>query len=288
MPLSMTGFGRGTADGKGRRYVVEARSVNSRYCEVKVSAPRDLLELEHLLSLRVRETFARGKFEVLLKNERLRGGKNSIDAGRLTARWRELDGVRKKIGLKEPVSLEAVWASSPAGGEPEESDIDAADLFIRATDRALRELKAFRVREGKRLSADIARRLSRVEASVKRIGEVEPSTRESRMEKLRGRVTELLKGAFPDERRLEAELALLVDRSDISEEIVRLGSHVGRFRQLIGSDREVGRELDFLIQEMNREINTIGSKANDLGVVGEVIFVKAEIEKIREQVQNLE
>jgi uncharacterized protein (TIGR00255 family) len=288
MPSSMTGFGRGSVDGKLRRYVVEARSVNSRYCEVKVSAPKELLELEHLLSIQVRDTFARGKFEILLKTERLRPKKRSLDPKLVAARWRELDAIRKQLGLKEPVTLEAALAQLPTGVEPDEADPAALDLFLKATERALAQLRAFRVREGKNLSRDILRRATKMETAVGRIGGSEKGTKDSRMEKLRGRISELLRDAAVDSKRLETELALLVDRADISEEIVRLSSHLGRLKELASAERSVGRELDFLLQEMNREINTIGSKANDLGIVDEVILAKAEIEKIREQAQNLE
>lgn len=288
MPTSMTGFGRGSASGKQRRYVAEARSVNSRYCEVKINAPKEFLELEHLLSLTVRETFARGKFELILKSERLRPKKRPIDTKFLKARWKELDAIRKELRLKEPVSLEAVLGQLPVGNGADEIDATAKTLFVKAAKNALVELRKFRVREGKNLSKDILARTKKLEQAVRRISGAEKTTQKSRMQKLQERVSELLDGGTIEPRRLEVELAILVDRADISEEIVRLGSHVGRLKKLALAERSVGRELDFLLQEMNREINTIGSKANDLGILDEVILAKAQIEKIREQGQNLE
>jgi uncharacterized protein (TIGR00255 family) len=243
---------------------------------VKVSAPKDLQELDHLLSIRIRDTFARGKFEILLKTERLRPRKKSLDPNLVAARWRELDGIRKRLGLKEPVSLEAALGQVSAGGESEEADSGAQQMFVKAAERALSQLRSFRVREGKNLSRDILRRAIKMEAAVGRIGGSEKETKDSRMQKLRTRISELLQETAVDSKRLE------------TEEIVRLSSHIGRLRDLAAAERSVGRELDFLLQEMNREINTIGSKANDLGIVDEVILAKAEIEKIREQVQNLE
>lgn len=288
MPASMTGFGRGSANGKRRRYVVEARSVNSRFCEVKVNAPKEFLELEHLLSLKVRERFARGKFELLLKTERLRSKKRTFDPNVVSQRWRELDRIRKSLRLKEAVSLEAVLRLLPNGEDSEEIDSQTGVFFMKAAERALAQLRSFRDREGKNLSKDLLRRAAKIEAVASRIADSEKGTKESRMEKLKARLSELVRDATLDSKRLETEVALLVDRADVSEEIVRLRSHAGRLKELASANRDVGRELDFLLQEMNREINTIGSKAGDLGTVDEVILAKAEIEKIREQAQNLE
>ncbi|MFH1263706.1 MAG: YicC/YloC family endoribonuclease [Pseudomonadota bacterium] len=288
MPCSMTGFGRGSIDGRGRRYIVEVRSVNNRYLEVKVSVSKEFLELEHLLSLKVRESFARGKFDLILKTERLSPKEKGLDAERIVSKWKELEKIRKKLRLADPVSLETAVGLVPAGNNAEEPDPSAKSLFLRAADRALGELRDFRKREGKNLAKDILRRTIRLDAAVSRISEAEKRTKPAQMEKLRTRLAELLSEPGVDPKRIETEAAIQVDRADVSEEIVRLRSHVGRLKELALADRDVGRETDFLLQEMNREINTIGSKSSDLGTVDEVILAKSEIEKIREQAQNLE
>jgi uncharacterized protein (TIGR00255 family) len=288
MPSSMTGFGRGSADGKSRRYVVEARSVNSRYLEVKVSAPKELLELEHILSLKIRGLFARGKFDLLLKTERLKPKRSGLDSEGVAEKWRELEKIRKKLKISEPVPLEAAIPLVPAGNGSEEVEGAAQSLFLRAAARALDQVRQFRKREGKNLSRDILRRATKLEEQVVRIADGEKRTQTTRLEKLSARLSELLHDKAVDPKRLETEAAILIDRADVSEEIVRLRSHVARLKQLASAEKDVGRELDFLLQEMNREINTIGSKSSDLGTVDEVIFAKSEIEKIREQTQNLE
>jgi uncharacterized protein (TIGR00255 family) len=288
MPVSMTGFGRGSVDGKMRRYVVEARAVNNRFCEVKINAPKEFLELEHLLSRKIRETFVRGKFEILLKYERLKPRKKALDPKLVAERWKELEQIRKKLGLKEPVSLATAIELLPSPNDSDDADPQAEKFFLKAAGKALDQLRDFRKREGKNLSHDILRRALKLDQVVSRIVEAEKGTKEARKIKLEARISELMTEKTVDAKRMETEVALLVDRADVSEEIVRFRSHVARLKELALSERDVGRELDFLLQELNREINTIGSKASDLGTVDEVIVAKAEIEKIREQAQNLE
>ncbi len=287
MALSMTGFGRGVVKGKSQHYIVEVRSVNNRFCEVKVTAPREMLTLEHKLACLVKDTFARGKFEVLLKTEKLKS-QNENRSQELIQHWLDLDSIRKKLGLPKPVSLEAAIQFRSFSRTTDENDPQSYKFFRIATNKALMELKKFRLREGKALTSDISQRAKILDENLRKIEHLVIPNRKARLEKLKTKLKGLVDGVQIDRKRLEMEIAILVDRTDIEEEIVRLKSHILRLQELLLSSGSVGREFDFLLQEMNREINTIGSKATDLTVTKEVIRVKSEIEKIREQAQNLE
>jgi uncharacterized protein (TIGR00255 family) len=288
MPVSMTGFGRGAVKVKGIRYVAEARSVNNRFCEVRVQAPKELLGLEHRLAARVRERFERGKFDVLLKIETASGGRNERkDEAAVIRRWRELETLRKRLGLKDPVRLETALAQTPVPSSfPGE---EAAEKhLLQAAEEALDRLEAFRRKEGAALARDVRARAVQLRRMTQTLGGRAAKGAAERMARLRERVAELSGGRAFDSARLESEMALLADRSDVTEEITRLESHLGNLLETVETAGSVGRKLDFLLQEVNREVNTIGAKANDLGSADLVVTMKSEVEKIREQVQNLE
>jgi uncharacterized protein (TIGR00255 family) len=284
----MTGFGRGAAAEKGTRYVVEVRSTNSRYCEVRVQAPKELLELEHDLAQLTREAFSRGKFDVLLKMERLTPpGARELDEKAILRRWRELDRIRKMLGLREPVRLESALESPSREATPVPS-ARRSKLFEKAARAAFGRLKASRLKEGAVLVRDMARRVRDVERNVLVIESRARGSAGARFARLQERVRQLLGGPEPDPARMQAEIAMLAEKADVTEEIVRLKSHLARLESALREKADVGRKMDFLLQEVNREINTIGSKSADLDVTDGVVAVKAEIEKIREQAQNLE
>ncbi|HLG19328.1 MAG TPA: YicC/YloC family endoribonuclease [Bdellovibrionota bacterium] len=289
MASSMTGFGRGVAKGKEYRYVVEARSVNNRFCDVRIQAPKELLELEHDLAGLVRKEFSRGKIDLVLKAEPLAARKNNgFSEPVVIGRWRELERLRKKLGIPTPVLLETAVALASSRDDRSPFGSDASRLFQKAARGALEKLREFRWREGKALVADIGRRRQTIERAVERVSHQIGEAGRIRIDRMRTRATELLNGKEIAWDRVNVELALLVEKDDVTEEVVRLKSHLKRLEELLGSKGSVGREIDFLLQEMNREINTIGSKSPDLDITGDVILVKAEVEKIREQAQNLE
>jgi uncharacterized protein (TIGR00255 family) len=287
MPASMTGFGRGVVQAKDVRYVVEVRSVNNRFCEVRFQAPKDFLELEHVLAARIRDEFDRGKFDLFLKVEPRGGNGHGLDEEQVIRRWKQLERIRKKLGLGQPVRLETVLTPSTQSEVPKRED-EARKGFLKASEQALAKLRVFRLKEGGALARDILRRLSKMKQSVDQVAEKATHTAEQRLNRLKERVSILLDGKAVDSGRLEMELALLADKSDVTEEIVRLRTHLSTLIGLLNSREAAGRKIDFLLQEIHREVNTIGSKASDLGMTEAVVFLKAETEKIREQAQNLE
>jgi uncharacterized protein (TIGR00255 family) len=286
----MTGFGRGVVTKGGIRYVVEVKSVNNRFCEVRVQAPKDCLELEHLLTARIREKFERGKFDVLVKMETVskEARRNTLDVTAIKSRWKELETIRKALGIHEQVTLQAALHNSSPNGGQTGSPLDAIKKFEQAAAAAFEKLTAFREKEGRDLARDILKRSWILNASLESIEKHAEGSSADRFQKLKDRVALLLSDKAVDSARLDTELAMLADKTDVTEEIVRLKSHLKNLSQSVNAKGSIGRKIDFLLQEINREINTIGSKAADLGMTDKVVTMKMEVEKIREQAQNLE
>ncbi len=290
MALSMTGFGRGVVKKGEINFVVEVRSLNNRFCEVHIHAPKGFLEIEYHLTTRLRETFDRGKFDVVLRAEHHRGAKgDTAEDEKLVSRWKKLERIRKKLKIEKSVPLEAVLTiPSSSNGQELIPDPNSSKYFLKAANEAFRRLEILRAGEGKALVADISKRVFAIGKVVDRIERAALAGRPERLTRMRERITELIHPENMDRNRMETELALLVERGDVTEEIVRLKSHLKRLEKFLISDGSIGRNIDFLLQEIHRETNTIGSKAADLQLTGEVLFMKSEIEKIREQAQNLE
>lgn len=287
MPASMTGFGRGSVTHKGQRFVVEARSVNSRFCEVRVQAPRDLLEAEHRLSAVVRQSFSRGKFELILRTESAGAGDTGLDEEATIRRYRQLERLAKKLGMKGEVPLESALRFS--GAENGKSlPADALPVFEKATGQALAKLKASREKEGAQIVKDMKARGQILRRATEKIERLVPPAIRRRQDAIRTRLLELIADTHLNEGRIEMEAALLADRADVTEELVRLKTHLLELARLLSSSEAVGRTLDFLIQEIHREINTIGSKTTDQEITALVVTMKSELEKIREQAQNIE
>lgn len=287
MAHSMTGFGRGVQKAKNASYVVEVKSVNNRFCEVRIQAPKDLLALEHQITAKIREMFERGKFDVTLKIEQTHKKKSTtLPEDRIVARWKELEALRKKLKIKSETSLADVfpWVHSHEAANEE----DALKPFLIASEDALTELRGFRKKEGEKLTKDLLDRVRLMETCVQKVAIQTENTAERRLERLKLRVQELVSTKSINPERLEVELAVLVDKSDVSEEIVRLKSHLKDMHTTLDAKGSVGRKIDFLLQEIHREVNTIGSKASELEVTEHVIQMKTEIERIREQAQNIE
>ncbi len=294
MIRSMTGYGRAEADVLGRRLTVEIKTVNHRFLNFFARLPQDLQRFEMGMMARVKEQLQRGQVNLFASWD---GGGDEVppvvinrDAARQAA-----EGLRqtaRDLGIPDEVRIEHLLAfpavTTPAGPG---ADPEALWAEVEAVlDRALSDLQAFREREGRDLAGDMVRRIEAIEAVVDEIDRRRPGVVEAYRERLGRRVEELAK-EVPAEGladRLAVEVALFADRSDISEEIVRLRSHTAKFRELLEKGGVVGRKLEFLLQEMNRETNTIGSKGADAEISRLVVEIKAELEKIREQVQNVE
>jgi uncharacterized protein (TIGR00255 family) len=293
---SMTGYGLGEAtlshDGLGNtRIAIEARSLNHRYLEIRVRTSPDLSEHSSLLEQLCREKLTRGRYDVSVRSLDAPEQDLRIDPERAKRWYRELQQVASELvpGEQLPVSvlaqLPGLFQSTPRGN-PE----NVRQALTAALDRSLAALDAMRDTEGRALQAELCTRLSSVRALQEQIAAQSPKLLTQYHHRLKSRLERLLadSGAQVDPGRLEQELALLADRSDITEELVRLASHFQQFGELLQQAEPVGRRLDFLLQEIGRETNTIGSKSQDAGLSHQVVELKSEVERMREQVQNVE
>ena len=291
MIRSMTGFGSGRAATGGEEVVVEVRSVNHKFCEVKVRLPRELNSIELEITRAVKDRLARGGVEVTVRRAGPGGAMAPrVDAALAEAYARAFAEVQARVGLHGQVSLsDIISAEGVVRLDDREADVDAARAAAeKALILALEALTAMRVREGEALRRDLDARLATVEALVARVEVLAPVAVEHHQARLAERVLELTRGVPIDQGRLAQEIALLAERTDVAEEVTRLRSHLGQARQLLGSGEPAGRKLDFLVQEMHREANTIGSKSQHADISTVVVGLKAEIERMREQVQNVE
>ena len=295
MISSMTGFGRASLEHKEAEATVEMRSVNNRYCDVSVRLPRALAGREADVQALVKAAFARGRITVQIQLEERTDAVLPIrvdeDATRAYAQL--LERVRRVAGLDEPVRLEHLLRFSDVFTTPDEPDETEADenawqAIKGALEEATRALRAMRRQEGEALQADLLARANAIEAALAQVEARAPERIVEARQKLRDRLQDLLESHRLNEDRLELEITLLADKLDVTEEGVRLRSHLALFREALGSEEPVGRKLNFLAQEMGREINTIGSKANDAEIAHLAVEMKEELEKIREQVQNVE
>jgi uncharacterized protein (TIGR00255 family) len=288
---SMTGHGRGVVERAGRRATVEIRSVNHRFFDLKLRTGPLEPALEDRVVQAVRRRAERGAFTVAVRDESASGpGKDSVRVDVALARgaFAALEELRRELGLATPVSLEQI-AALPGVLVIGESTADP-EAVAAAAEQALDELTAMRKREGDILARDLEARLDRLAAFAAEVKRMSADAPAEQGRRLGERLAKLLAGGSQsvDEQRLAQEIAVLADRMDVTEELVRLASHIEQARALIKEDVPVGRKLDFLVQELGREINTIGSKSQAAEIARRVVEAKAELEKIREQVQNVE
>ena len=292
MVESMTGFGRGVHTTDEGVTVVEVRSVNNRFLDVSVRGVRE----SGLVETRMREGFRkhleRGKVSVSVVTERHGAGRPAANMDRAEAYLVALGELKEKLGLAGDVDLSLLAGFrdvlNDSGSEEDEDEEAAWSRIQPAFAEALSGLVDMRAREGEALATDISDRLKMLAGSLSRVTERAPERTRSYMERLRERMAELLGEREIAEERLLQEVALYADRIDISEECTRLNSHLEQAEEVIKGSGAGGRALNFLLQEMHREVNTIGSKANDPEINYLVVGMKEELEKIREQVQNIE
>ncbi len=292
MMTSMTGYGHGEAASGGIAVAVELRSVNGRYLEVVTRLPRSMVLRENDLRELVRQRVLRGKVTLTVSVERGTDGQASLklDVASAKAYYRLLNDLRKAVRLKQSVRLEHLLQFSDIfePRELENTDEQEWEITRGALEKALDALLAMRVKEGGELQKDLDARLGFLSDQVDRIEQLSKEQVPHERERLRERITRILEKEPVDEGRLEMELAILAEKLDVTEECVRFRSHVTFFRQAIASPEPAGRKLNFLIQEMNREVNTMGSKSSDTSIAHLVVGAKEELEKIREQLQNIE
>jgi uncharacterized protein (TIGR00255 family) len=292
MLKSMTGFGAGRAKVGDEEFSVELRSLNHKFCEVKVRLPRELAALESVAVKQVKDRLARGSVEVFVKRQTATAAGTVPVVDRALAREyaRALREVAEAIGAMAEVSWTQV-ASQPGVMRLEERgmDVEAATQAAQAAlDQGLTALEQMRRVEGEAIHADLEARLGLIERWSREVAELAPRSVEEYRQRLTERVAELARGISVDEQRLAQEVAVFAERTDIAEEMTRLSSHLEQFRQMMAGNEPAGRRMDFLVQEMHREVNTTGSKSQHAEISARVVSMKAEVERIREQVQNVE
>ena len=292
MIKSMTGYGRAQRQIDGRDITVEIKSVNHRFFEFSARVPRMYGYLEEKLKSYVQGQISRGKIEVGVTLQSFDAGNVSVAinkdmAGAYVAALRELG---HEYHLQDDITLSSISRFSDiftVSKEPE--DEEAIWIAVKSVaDEAVTKFVSMRMVEGGRLKEDLLGRLTTIESQVAIVTEQSPRTVGAYRERLTAKIQEVLEDRQIDETRIITEAAVFADKIAVDEETVRLSSHIAQFRDILTHEEPVGRKLDFLVQEMNREVNTIGSKAQDVTIAQIVVDIKSEIEKIREQIQNIE
>ena len=289
---SMTGYGRGEAKLGGRTITVELRSVNNRYLDCTVKLPRLYVFAEDAIKSRVQKSISRGKVDVFVTIGPSEEGEVSVGINRPVADgyYAALCSLRDTYGLRDDISV-SLLSRFPDVFLVEKNEEDQEQVcsdICTVLDLALADFDAMRVREGGKLADDVLSRADTIETLTGAVETRSPGIVADYRARLTAKMTEILGNTQIDESRLLTEAAIYADKVAVDEETVRLRSHLSQLREMLGKGGAIGRKLDFLIQEFNREANTIGSKCNDLETSNIVVDIKAEIEKIREQVQNIE
>ncbi len=292
MIKSMTGYGRAKGVSDAIEITVELKSVNNRYLDCNIRMPRVYSAIEDSLKAAVTRSISRGKVDVYINIDSSKADNVTVKINKpvADAYMEVLRILEDEYGLSGNVSaIEFARFPDVLQLEKSEADTDVLTKDVGTVlEEALRDFNAMRSREGENMAADINRRLSEIENLTKKAEECSPRTVEEYRTKLEAKMAELLQNKELDSTRILMEAAIFADRVAINEETVRLKSHIEQLRKMLTSREPVGRKLDFLIQELNREANTIGSKGNDAEMARIVVDLKAEIEKIREQAQNIE
>lgn len=291
-PRSMTGFGRGEAEDIGRAWTVEIRTVNHRFFDFRVKLPSTHAALEDRVKKEVNRSHERGRVEVFvqLRGEQAGQARPEVDLGLARAYYDCLCRLADELGLSQRPGLMdvALLRDVLTQGQNVPDAETEWPLIRRALEQALAECAAMRDREGASLAEELLGRLNGFEAMVAQIDTVVPQVVEQRRKNLRQRLDQLIEGVELDPARLAQEVAILCDRSDVTEELVRLGSHIAQMRVFLAGNEAAGRRMDFLMQEFLREVNTIASKISNSEVAHLSVEMKNEVEKMREQVQNIE
>lgn len=292
MIKSMTGFGRARKVINGREITVEIRAVNHRYYEFSSRIPRGLAFVEERLKSLLQGKISRGKVEISVTIQNITAASEVITANKevMNGYVSALREIKDEFDLVDDLSLSAVMRL-PDAFMVVKADIDEEQLWSdlrTVVESALENFLKMRETEGERMRADILSRLETIEGNVKFIEERSPIIVESYRNRLYDRMKEVLGNTGIDENRILLEAGIFSEKTAVDEETVRLRSHIAQFREMLESSEPIGRKLDFLVQEMNRETNTIGSKIQDIEVTRIIVDQKSEIEKIREQIQNIE
>lgn len=292
MLKSMTGFGRGSIEGESKSFAVEIKSVNHRYLDINIKMPRNLLSLEEKIRQMVSQKLNRGKVDIYITEKSFvsTNVKANFNYSLGDSYVKCLQEIKERYEVRDDISVSLI-ARFPdvIVLEQEDENLDKVWNILRTPlNTAIGLLLDMREKEGLKLKQDIIKRCDCIKELVNRISERAPYIVKEYKEKLEKRIKELTDNIIIDDNKIAVEVAMYADKTNIDEEIVRLNSHIVQMKETLELDEPVGRKLDFLVQEMNRETNTIASKANDLELINIVLSIKNEIEKIREQVQNVE
>ena len=289
----MTGFGRAECQEGDYTYQAEIRSVNNRFIEINTRLPKAYIDLEQPLKKIIKSHCSRGSISLTISLGNSNEGSGEWDvkpnlplATQYVDALKQIQvslGIEGEIDLKSVVGLRDIIKIEPVTLDPAKKD-----LILNITTEVLASLKKMRVEEGENLQKDLAQRIDAIENHAAEIESRHPEVIKEYQEKLNERIKTLNEGVGLDETRLAQEAALLADRSDVTEEMTRLKSHLNQFRNFFNANEPIGRKLEFITQEINREVNTTGSKSSDIIISNRVIEMKSELEKIREQVQNIE
>ncbi len=289
---SMTGFGKAEQTGIAGKFVVEISSINTRFLEMSCRLPRAFFSFEAPLRELIGSRVSRGKVTIYVGFEEPEGSPDRYPLNRdaVVAYYNQLEEVRKQLKLTEPVRMSDMLAFPEVlVGDTSIADEDKIwPELKKATTEALDKMVSMRRKEGEAMSSQMSASLDSIAHNLEEIIKLSPEAVAKQRERIRAKVTDLLEGTPPDERRIEEEIAILAERMDIAEECTRLDSHIQQYRETLNSTDAVGKRLNFLLQEMNREANTIASKCSDIAVSRLSLATKEEIEKLRELVQNVE
>jgi len=288
---SMTGFGRASLESNGKNYIIEIKTVNNKYSDITVKSPKRLSFMEDKIRKQIANRITRGKVEVSVSFFDFSNKSKNVVLNKEIAKEyiKQLREIADENNLSENISIvEIAKLPDILNSIDSDNDEEIAGEALKCLNMALDSLIEMRKAEGENIKQDLLERIKRVQNLVDKIAENSKGIVEEYVSKLEKRVKEILKTDVVDENRIAQEAVIYADKTSIEEELTRLNSHIVQFKELVNSDGPVGKKLDFMIQEMNRETNTIGSKAGSGEITKAVIDLKVELEDIREQIQNIE
>ena len=288
---SMTGFGRASLESNGKNYIIEIKTVNNKYSDITVKSPKRLSFMEDKIRKQIANRITRGKVEVSVSFFDFSNKSKNVVLNKEIAKEyiKQLREIADENNLSENISVvEIAKLPDILNSIDSDNDEEIASEALQCLNMALDSLIEMRKTEGENIKQDLLVRIERVQKVVDKIAENSKGIVEEYVSKLEKRIKEILKTDVVDENRIAQEAVIYADKTSIEEELTRLNSHIVQFKELVNSDGPVGKKLDFMIQEMNRETNTIGSKAGSGEITKAVIDLKVELEDIREQIQNIE
>jgi uncharacterized protein (TIGR00255 family) len=287
----MTGYGVGRVKTEDGECLIEIKSLNNKYCDINIKNNFQSLEIEQKIEKLIKDRVLRGKVNILVKIENygLSEEKIILNEDVADSSYKNLKALKEKYKLKDEISIDSMLKFRDIFTiVKEEETAKIWPLIEKTLNLALNSLLKMREKEGKALVTDIRKRVKKIQKLIDKIEKYAKSSPLDYQEKFLSKIKKLTEGLNVDEGRIELEAAIFAEKTDITEEITRLKSHLIQFDALLNSEESVGRKMDFLTQEINREVNTIGSKTSDIEVTSLVVLVKSELEKIREQARNIE